>query len=197
VLDIKRGTSLRYPLKEKKRITHNLTVHSSRASQFNGVDHKKSLSESLSAATIQSEREVSVDDHSDYNQVTNGPNLSLRRRVLKGVSSEDDTAGHVVKAGSLEDVRRASGGHRPSVASRTLSLPVKDVKTVTMPSEKLKYIDKEFLQLRDTPALRFLTRKDLYKYMTSAGVSLMLIVIVFQMYLNYSLQLKNSLLIER
>ena len=184
--DLRRGTSLRYPLKEKKRITHNLTVHGAptRSSQFNGVEHKKPLTESFSAVTIQSEREVIVDGHSEHTPIPNGATetLSLRPQALVRVSSED-VSNHVTRTGSLEDVRRnSSGAHRPSLAGRSLSLPVKDEKTVSLSieDEKPKHKfdkDNEFAQLRDTPALQFLTRKDLYKYMSSAGVRFLLIVI--------------------
>lgn len=180
-VELQRGSSLRYPLKEKKRITQNLTVHGSpsRSSQLNGVDHKKPLTESFSAVTIQSEREVSVDDRSEHSPVTNGTTESLRQQALVRVISEDN---HVTRTGSLEDVNRSSSFRHPSVASRSLSLPVKDEKSVTLPAEPAKMPtlekDSEFAQLRDTPALQFLTRKDLYKYMTNAGVRILLIVII-------------------
>lgn len=169
VSDMRRGTSLRYPLKEKKRITHNLSAHSSStrtSNQFNGVDHKKALlSETLSTVTIKSDKVVN-DNDTEYTPITNG---SLRRQVLISAgSSEDVPTTRVVRAGSLEDVSRSDGGHRPSVASRSLSVPLKDQKSV-----KLKDKDSEFARLRDTPALQFLTRKDLYKYMSRAGVSLL------------------------
>ena len=182
--DLRRGTSLRYPLKEKKRITHNLTVHGAptRSSQLNGVEHKKPLTESFSAVTIQSETEVvSVD--AEYTPITNGASESLRPQALARVSSEDISS-PVTRTGSLDDVRRScSSAHRPSIVGRTLSLPVKDEKTVSLSIEEKskRKLDKddEFAQLRDTPALQFLTRKDLYKYMTSAGVRFLLIVITF------------------
>lgn len=190
---MKRGTSLRYPLQEKKRIVHNLTVHASSPlatnNQLNGIDHKKPLIESVSAVTIQSEREVSVDDHSEYIPVSNNRNESpsLRQQVLTRVLNAND-ATPVTRTGSMEDVSRSSGGHRPSLANRSLSLPMKDEKSVTMPPESRKVkkrIDEydEYAQLRDTPALQFLTRKDLYKFMTSAGVRFLLIIIIFHNYL--------------
>lgn len=190
--DMKRGTSLRYPLKEKKRITQSLTVYGSptrSGSQLNGVDQKKPLAESFSAVTIQSEREVSVDDHSEYTPPTaNGPSgtLSLRQQVLTHVSLEDTAANQVARTGSLEDISRGSTSRHASVVSRSSSLPFKDEKTVTLPTEKAKStltLEKhgELAQLRDTPALQFLTRKDLYKYMSSAGVRFLLNVIyIFQ-----------------
>ena len=179
--DMRRGTSLRYPLKEKKRIVHNLTVHGAptRSSQLNGVEqHKKPLAESFSAVTIQSEAEVSVDTHSEHTPITNGAGESLRPQALTRVISSEDVTSPVTRTGSLEDVRRSSSSaHRPSLASRSLSLPVKDEKTVSLSIKKPKHkLDKddEFAQLRDTPALQFLTRKDLYKYMSSAGVRFLL-----------------------
>lgn len=178
--DMKRGTSLRYPLKEKKRITQSLTVYGSptrTGSQLNGVDQKKPLAESFSAVTIQSEREVSVDDHSEYIPGTANGSLSLRQQVLTDIRPEGNVANQVARTGSLEDVSRSSTLLRasPSVVSRSSSLPFKDEKTVTLPPEppKSKLVlekDSELAQLRDTPALQFLTRKDLYKYMNSAGV---------------------------
>lgn len=190
--DMRRGTSLRYPLKEKKRIVHNLTVHGAptRSSQLNGVEqHKKPLAESFSAVTIRSETEVTHSEtevtRSEHTPITNGAGESLRPQALTRVISSEDVPSPVTRTGSLEDVRRSSSSaHRPSVASRSLSLPVKDEKTVSLSIETKKperKVDKddEFAQLRDTPALQFLTRKDLYKYMTSAGVRFLLIVITF------------------
>ena len=185
--DMRRGTSLRYPLKEKKRIVHNLTVHGAptRNSQLNGVEqHKKPLTESFSAVTIQSETEVSVDAHSDHTPITNGTSESLRPQALSRVIGSEG----VTRTGSLEDVRRSSSSaHRQSIASRSLSLPIKDEKTVSLsiePEKPKRKLDKdnEFSQLRDTPALQFLTRKDLYKYMTSAGVRFLLIIITFKLF---------------
>ena len=183
--DMRRGTSLRYPLKEKKRIVHNLTVHGApaRSSQLNGVQHKKPVSESLSAITIQSDKGNGV-DRLEHSPITNGTSGSLRPQALARVSSEDvNSHVKISSTGSLGDVRRSSStAQRPSLSGRSLSLPIKDEKTVTMSTEpvKPKYdIDDEFSQLRDTPALQFLTRKDLYKYMRSAGVRFLLIVYIF------------------
>ena len=186
---MRRGSSLRYPLKEKKRIVHNLTVHGApaRSSRLNGVEHKKPVSESLSTMTIQSEKSDGVDNRSEHSPITNGTSSLLRPQALARVRSED-VSSHVTRSstGSLEDVQRSSSiTQHPSLSGRSLSLPVKDEKTVTLRTEPVKPkpdIDDEFSQLRDTPALQFLTRKDLYKYMTSAGVRFLVIVII---YLNY------------
>ena len=195
--DLKRGTSLRYPLKEKERVVQNLTANASpiatTSNQLNGLTYKKPLAESVSAATIQSEKEVDINDRPQYPPtVANGhtESLSLRRQVLARVISPGDVAGsqQVTRAGSLGDVSRTSSGHRLS-ANRSLSLPIKDdiEKSVKMsPSTDLKAISKidkddEYSQLRDTPALQFLTRKDLYKYMTNAGVRF---IIIFQIICN-------------
>lgn len=179
--ELKRGTSLRYPLKEKKRITQNLTMHASpskNVQQLNGVDHKKELAESFSTVTIQSE--VEVRDDVEHSPISNGPSKSLRQQVLTRVTSDDATTNHVAKAASLEDVNRSSTLQHPPVVSKSRSLPMEDEKTVPLPPKPQFEKDSELAQLRDTPALQFLTRKDLYKYMTSAGVRFMLVVIIFQ-----------------
>jgi len=197
VSEMRRGTSLRVPSnKEKKKLTQSLTVYGRQNSdQLNGQNHKF-LSESLSAVTIQSlkeppTREVSVDDHTDYQPpVSNDEPLeSFRPRTMTGISP----ATEIARTNSMENLHRSSS-HRSS-AARSLSYPVKDDKTVSLlvtPVKEKKHKDEEFDQLRDTPALQFLTRKDLYKYMTNAGVS-----VVFKMQPKYNLvfcrqQHKNS-----
>ena len=178
--EMRRGTSLRGPSnKEKKKLAQSLTVYGRQNSdQLNGQIHKF-ISESLSAVTIQSlkeppSREVSVDDHTDYCPPVsdNEPVESFRPRTITGISS----ASQIARTNSVENLHRDSE-HRLSAATRSLSYPVKDEKAVvvSLPVKEKKHKDNEFDQLRDTPALKFLTRKDLYKYMTNAGVSVVFI----------------------
>jgi len=173
VSEMRRGTSLRGPSnKEKKKFTQSLTVYGRHSEQLNGQNHKF-LSESLSAVTIQSlreppSREVSVDDHTDYHPPVGDsePMESFRPRTVTGISSDSQIA----RTNSLENLHRDSE-RRLSAATRSLSYPAKDERTVSLSVKEKKHKDNEFDQLRDTPALQFLTRKDLYKYMTNAGVS--------------------------
>ena len=175
--EMRRGTSLRVPSnKEKKRFTQSLTVYTRQNSdQINGQNHKF-LSESVSAVTIQSlkeppSREVSVDDHTDFCPPQTVE--SFHPRTMTEISSDSQ----IVRTNSMENLRRDSE-HRLSAATRSLSYPAKDEKTVSLSVTEVKekkHKDKEFDQLRDTPALQFLTRKDLYKYMTNAGVSVVII----------------------